>query len=125
MRSLSERKLKHSPLKDVAGILRSFQYAIYGALFTGETARPKDSKQIEGWFRPWYTYVSGMFLHAYCQTLANQRLVPDDPEVFRTLLDIMLLEKAVYELGYELKHRPDWTIIPLKGIMQLLQPKAT
>jgi maltose alpha-D-glucosyltransferase/alpha-amylase len=115
-RTLSERKVKQSPLKDVAGMLRSFHYAVYAALFLNKSIRPEDMALFEKWIEPWYRYVSGMFLRAYRETAAGASFVPADRAELELLLEFFLLEKAVYELGYELNNRPDWLIIPIKGI---------
>jgi maltose alpha-D-glucosyltransferase/alpha-amylase len=122
-RSLSERRLKRSPLRDVAGMLRSFDYAAQGALldFTREgVIRAEDAPRLAPWARLWREWVSSAFLRTYLRGVADTRLVPESREQLESLLDVLLLEKAVYELGYELDNRPDWAAIPLRSILELL-----
>jgi maltose alpha-D-glucosyltransferase/alpha-amylase len=120
-RSLSERRLKRSPLVDVAGMVRSFHYAAYSALFEQAAIRPGDVALLEPWVEPWYHYVSGVFLGSYLQALGGSPIVREEREELETLLQSFLLEKAVYELGYEVNNRPDWLVIPLKGIEYILK----
>ncbi len=123
-RSLTERKIKRSPLRDVSGMLRSFHYAAYSALFSQRDKgliRPEDFPTLEFWARFWQSWVSAVFLKSYFQWASSKNLLPSDREEARLLLDLFVLEKAVYELGYELNNRPDWVRIPLQGIQQLLK----
>lgn len=69
----------------------------------------------------WYFYVSGTFLESYRRTVAEGPVVPTDPTDWAVLLETFILEKAVYELGYELDHRPDWLMIPVHGVEQILK----
>jgi maltose alpha-D-glucosyltransferase/alpha-amylase len=121
-RSLEQRRRKQSPLKDVAGMLRSFSYAAYSALNTFAQRRPDDAKNLEPWATLWQNAVSGEFLRAYQNTIAaiNLDLVPK-PAQSQLLLNSYLLEKSLYELLYELNNRPTWVRIPLSGILALLQ----
>ena len=120
-RPLSERRIKRSPLRDVAGMLRSFHYASYGALF-GQVpgVHPEDFPALEPWARFWYTWVSVAFLKAYLAVAKDEPFLPKDPIELQILLDAYLLAKAVYELGYELNNRPDWLKVPIQGLLQLL-----
>ncbi len=120
-RSLSERRAKQSPLKDVAGMLRSFNYAAYAALNTFAQRRPDDAKNLEPWATLWQNAVSTEFLRAYQLTIkaANPHLMPQ-PRQAQLLLNAYLLEKSLYELLYELDNRPTWVRIPLAGILALL-----
>jgi maltooligosyltrehalose trehalohydrolase len=122
-RPLRERQGKHSPLKDVAGMLRSFHYAAYAGLFNqANQSAPASSETLtafEPWAQVWYRWVSAGFLHTYLASIGPASLLPPAPDERQGLLDAYLLEKAVYELGYELNNRPDWVRIPLQGIRQL------
>ncbi len=118
-RPLAERRAKQSPLKDVAGMLRSFSYAAFVALTQYTARRPEDYTQLESWARLWETSISGEFLRAYRETLAGSPIVPTDDRDFATLLHIYMLDKALYELVYELNNRPSWIRIPLHGILSL------
>ncbi len=119
-RSLGERKLKRSPLADVAGMLRSFHYGISSALIQKVTSLPEDEAWLRGWAECWYAYVAGSFLRAYLQTVGTAAFVPTAPRAFEKLLQAFLLEKAVYEVGYELNNRPDWVEIPIRGVLQIM-----
>jgi maltose alpha-D-glucosyltransferase/alpha-amylase len=122
-RPLSERRLKRSPLRDVAGMLRSFQYAAYARLFeeSGSGIIPLSEAPIfESWALYWQRWVSAAFLGAYLERTATASFVPARRSELATLLDAYVLEKAVYELAYELNHRPGWVRIPLAGILQIL-----
>lgn len=118
-RPLAERRAKHSPLKDVAGMLRSFSYAAFVGLTHYTTRRPEDFAQLEPWARIWENSVSGEFLRAYRETVGDSRIVPGSEQGFNTLLAIYMLDKALYELVYELNNRPAWIRIPLHGILSL------
>ena len=118
-RPLAERRAKQSPLKDVAGMLRSFSYAALVALTKYTARRPEDFAQLESWARLWETSVSAEFLRAYRETIADSPIVPADRQEFDALLHIYVLDKALYELVYELNNRPAWIRIPLYGILSL------
>jgi maltose alpha-D-glucosyltransferase/alpha-amylase len=122
-RPLSERLLKRSPLRDVAGMIRSFHYAAHTTLLhqASSTLRSEYLPMIEQWGQFWYIWVSATFLTSYLTVIGPARLLPEDTEELKILLDAYLLEKAVYELGYELNNRPDWVKVPLQGILQLLE----
>ena len=79
-RELTERRLKHSPFKDVAGMIRSFHYADHTALFKEASVRPEDTSLLEPWTNLWYRYVSGIFLQSYLDTVKNAPFVPSDEE---------------------------------------------
>jgi maltose alpha-D-glucosyltransferase / alpha-amylase len=121
-RPISVRRLKQSPLRDVAGMLRSFHYAVSTALLE-QTAdiRPEDLAAFAPWARVWYRWVSAAFLHAYCTVADQGAFLPQTREERQVLLDAYLLEKALYELRYELNSRPDWVNVPLQGILDLVE----
>ncbi len=118
-RSLEERRAKQSPLKDVAGMLRSFSYAAFASLNRYTTRRPQDAEKLEPWARLWEQSVTGEFLKAYREAVGQSPVVPDRPTAFRSLLEAYILDKAFYELVYELNNRPGWVRIPLHGILAL------
>jgi len=122
-RSLAERRIKRSPVRDVAGMLRSFHYASY-ALLTGEvggSVRSDDVKSLEPWADCWNGWVSSAFLQGYLAVAKEGAFLPRTREELSILLDTFLLEKAIYELGYELNNRPDWVKLPLLGILSLVE----
>lgn len=120
-RTLNERKHKACPIKDVAGMIRSFHYAAYSAILKRESLRPEDVPALEPWADLWYCYVSGVFLRSYLDAAGNAVFIPGERDELETLLNAFLLQKAVYELGYELNNRPDWVIIPARGIRHILK----
>jgi len=117
-RPLGERRLKRSPLKDVAGMLRSFHYAAFSPLIqqkiTGEY------EDLEHWAKLWTYYVSKIFINAYLEYMGDSSLIPEEKTEISKLLNLYLLEKSVYEIGYEINNRPDWLAIPIKGILYQL-----
>lgn len=122
-RPISERRIKRSPLKDVAGILRSFHYAAHSAIAEVKIRgffhrRNKDI--LEAFAEYWYSWVCATFLRAYFEHAQPGDFLPQSEKEIRILLDAFLMEKAVYEIDYELNNRPDWIAIPLKGIEKLL-----
>ena len=123
-RSMTERRLKQPALRDVAGMIRSFHYAAHGNLILRAAKFGADVEYLRHWADLWYYYVSGIFLHGYLGTVADSQVVPKDVNECNTLFEIFLLEKAVYELGYELNNRPDWLMIPVRGIQGLIIDKG-
>jgi maltokinase len=108
-RSLFERRLKRSPLRDVAGMLRSFSYAAAGSEILRGRPAPED----------WEDRARRAFMEGY-RSHVEPKLLPPGEEATRKLLAVFELEKAVYELRYELNNRPDWVAIPVAGIVRLL-----
>jgi maltose alpha-D-glucosyltransferase / alpha-amylase len=125
LRPLSERRIKRSALRDVAGMLRSFHYAPY-AVILGQAAgsgviRPEDATKLEAGAKFWHRWVSAAFLRAYLQRSDGTAHLPRTPDELCVLLDAHLLEKALYEIVYELNNRPDWVRIPLRGVLDLIR----
>ncbi len=118
-RPLEERRAKQSPMKDVAGMLRSFSYAAFSALGRATARRPQDAELLEPWAHIWEAAVAREYLATYRAVMAQSALVPENESEFRALLDVYLLDKALYELVYELNNRPAWVKIPLSGILSL------
>ena len=118
-RTLEERRAKQSPLKDVAGMLRSFSYAAWSGLDQYVQRRPDSQRGLLPWLRLWQNSVSSTFLDAYRATIEQHPGLLPEAAHADTLLQAYLLEKALYELLYELNNRPAWVRIPLAGILQL------
>jgi len=119
-RSLGERKLKRCALRDVAGMIRSFHYAAHTALsMHRQTVRAEDVPLLEPWADHWARWISSAYLQSYLQAADGALFIPDKREDTEALLDAYLLEKAVYELRYELNNRPDWLPIPLEAVLAL------
>jgi maltose alpha-D-glucosyltransferase/alpha-amylase len=124
-RPVTARRIKRAPLRDVAGMLRSFHYAAFTVLLgpgPGGFVRPEDVPVLSPWARFWTKSVSAAFLRSYLQTDAR-RLLPTGASDLQLLLDVHLLEKALYELGYELNNRPDWIAVPLTGLLELMETR--
>ena len=111
----------HSPLKDVAGMLRSFSYAAHAAFMAHAARRPQSATSLEPWAILWERCVSAVFLKAYRAATKGEQLLPEDSATLARLLDAYLMDKALYELSYELGNRPTWVRIPLLGILSLVQ----
>ncbi|HEX3999042.1 MAG TPA: maltose alpha-D-glucosyltransferase [Pirellulales bacterium] len=127
-RSINERQIKASPFRDLAGMIRSFDYACYSALADqiASMSRGHDELQrLRGWMQFWTAWTSEAFLKAYMAVANGQSFIPASLEESQVLLDVYMLEKALYELRYELNNRPDWARIPLYGIIELLDEPRT
>jgi maltose alpha-D-glucosyltransferase/alpha-amylase len=122
--SLNERRLRRSPLRDVASMLRSFHYAACTAMrsHVPGIAGPEDLAGLEPLARFWSLWVAVGFLQSYLPNAAPGNFLPHTRQELTILLDAYLLWKAIYELNYELHHRLDWVQVPLWGIRQLLEP---
>ena len=107
-------------MKDVAGMLRSFSYAAYAALFAHSGGRADELARLEPWAAAWQRWTGDAFLTGYLATAGHASFVPVDPVQSATLLQLFLLDKALYEMNYELNNRPDWARIPLRGLAELL-----
>ena len=119
--TIRDRKVKQTPLKDVAGMLRSFHYAVYATIFDENNKYSLPQEQLFEAGERYYRALVGVFLNKYIETAMEDNLDIGYASEIRYLLKYHLLEKAVYEIGYELKARPDWVIIPLTGIKQILE----
>ena len=116
-RSLGERNLKRSPLVDVAGMLRSFHYAAHVAL---SHQRHEDLATLLPWANRWSSEICAAFLEAYLETAKGASFIPEAREDFDLLLEAFILDKAIYEVGYELTYRPDWVAVPLTAVCELI-----
>ncbi|MBK5260378.1 MAG: maltose alpha-D-glucosyltransferase [Thermoanaerobaculia bacterium] len=123
-RPLSERRIKRTALRDVAGMVRSFHYAPHAVLAgqaPGVLIRDEDREKLEKAAEFWYGHVTAGFLRAYFEESAPGSHVPKDIDQARLLLNAYLIEKALYEIAYELNNRPGWVNIPLRGLLDLLE----
>jgi maltose alpha-D-glucosyltransferase / alpha-amylase len=121
-RSIEERRTKQSPLRDVAGMLASFDYAQEAALRAlrdGDAGNDAETDRLRMWARFWSGWVSTAFLHGYLGRVVGTPAWPAAEADMQPLLDVLLLEKAAYELRYELNSRPDWVGIPLGKLDRL------
>ncbi len=120
-RPISERRIKRSPLRDVASMIRSYHYATNAGVLrqieVGVIGREsKSSEWVHAWSDAWFRWVSAAFLRGYLSEVDGHGVIPKDLDHTRILLDAYLLEKSVYELGYELNNRPDWIGIAIDGV---------
>ena len=116
-KTLAERLRKRSPLVDVAGMLRSFDYALEACLLRREK---EDQDRLKAWALEWLNLVSAAFLEGYRSAAAGASFLPPTDQEFDALLKIFLLDKAIYEIGYELNYRPDFLPIPLSAINRMV-----
>ncbi|WP_374958574.1 trehalose synthase [Gilvibacter sp.] len=118
--TIRDRKVKQPPLKDVAGLFRSFHYAIYATIFNEGEHFPYEQKDLFAAGELLYRYMIGVFLNTYTDVVrnANINIGYEQERVF--MLKYSMLEKAVYELGYEMNARPRWAVIPLEGIASIM-----
>jgi maltose alpha-D-glucosyltransferase/alpha-amylase len=122
-RSAADRRVKRSPLRDVATMLRSLHYAAaheFSAGGTTSSVRREDLPVLEPWARFWRTWASVSFLQRYLATAAGSPLVPQTPAELQAALDTYMMEKALREIEYELEARPDWVRIPILGILEVM-----
>jgi maltose alpha-D-glucosyltransferase/alpha-amylase len=122
-RPISERRIKRPALQDVAGMLRSFHYAsqtVYLEATRSAVLHEEDTEKALQSLRFWYEWVSAAFLRSYLDVAREAAFLPKTKEELRVLLEAHLLEKALYEVRYELNNRPNWICVPLRGIHELL-----
>jgi maltose alpha-D-glucosyltransferase/alpha-amylase len=118
-RPLVYRRAKHCPLKDVAGMLRSFSYAAHASLINYTARHSEHVARLEPWALLWERSAAAEFLRAYREIAQGSEFLPQSSGDFRKLLDFFLLDKALYEVLYEMNSRPAWVHIPLMGILSL------
>ncbi|HEV7225465.1 MAG TPA: maltose alpha-D-glucosyltransferase [Pirellulales bacterium] len=127
-RSLSERRMKRSPLRDVAGMLRSFHYAAHAACFEHLESLAVPAEGRAAFLKAadnWYRWTSACFLREYLTVAGAARFMPSNESELELMLNAFLLEKSTYELSYELNNRPSWVEVPLLGILDLLDALGT
>jgi maltose alpha-D-glucosyltransferase/alpha-amylase len=113
-RSLGERNLKRSPLVDVAGMIRSFHYAAHVAL---GKQRAEDVAMLEPFAKEWATQICECFLKAYLEVTRGASFIPEDQSDLDLLLEAFILDKAIYEVGYELTYRPEMANVPISAVL--------
>jgi maltose alpha-D-glucosyltransferase/alpha-amylase len=124
-RPLEARRAKQSPLRDVAGMLRSLDYAHHAALLRATAERPTDLPVLEPFARAWLAVSRSAFLEGYRAAIEGCPAWPAEAGDAERLITLFGLEKALYEVRYELANRPDWAAIPLEGLLGLLAPTTT
>ncbi|MBF0137960.1 MAG: putative maltokinase [Magnetococcales bacterium] len=121
LRSMEERRQKHSPLRDVAGMLRSFSYAATVATNRVTTERPADRRRLGPMVQAWEQEATEVFLKGYRAAIQGCPGWPVDPNAAEQLIQFFIIEKALYELRYEMANRPDWLSIPLFSLIRKLE----
>jgi maltose alpha-D-glucosyltransferase/alpha-amylase len=119
-RPLAERRAKHCPLVDVAGMLRSFHYATGNALELMCRDRPADRERLTQPLERWQAERIGCFRTAYAAAAAGSPAYPEGDEQAEAVIQLFTLQKALYEIRYELRNRPQWVGIPIAGVSALL-----
>ncbi|HEX3705100.1 MAG TPA: putative maltokinase [Mycobacteriales bacterium] len=121
-RPLSSRRLKRPPLVDVAGMIRSFHYAsrVASGRLSRDLTLGDERARLDPLTTLWYRSITGAFLRSYLESASDGGFLPSSREELAALLDFMLLEKAIYELGYEADNRPTWVDVPARGLLDLL-----
>ena len=119
-RPVGERRRRASPFRDVAGMVRSFSYAAHAGLLGHTLTRPSEYEGLLPWADVWAAWVSRVFLGSYLLDADHGSFLPAAPDTINALLRLFVLEKAFYELNYELNNRPEWVRIPIRGLLQLL-----
>jgi maltose alpha-D-glucosyltransferase/alpha-amylase len=119
--NMSERRIKRSPLRDVAGMVLSFHYAAQVVLLQHLHVRKEDVPLLGVWADAWFRNVSGVFLHAYLTTVDASPFLPRERRDLKIMLDSFMLEKAIQELGYDLDNRPEMIAIPIRAIKEVLR----
>jgi maltose alpha-D-glucosyltransferase/alpha-amylase len=119
--SLGERRLKRSPLRDVASMIHSIHYAAMTTLAHHCAVHPDDSDLLEPWLEAWYAYVSGSYLKAYLHTMKNSPLIPSDRKELEIMLRSYMIQRGVHEMGHELIRHPEVVDLHLRGLEMLLR----
>ena len=119
--SIADRKIKHSPLKDVAGMIRSYHYAVSAKLFESNETKDSSPEKLQIVSDRWYKLMRDTYLDAYLEAFGWPHPLFKSQNEINFLLLYYLLEKAVYELGYEISYRPSWVKIPLRGIVEVIR----
>jgi maltose alpha-D-glucosyltransferase/alpha-amylase len=123
-RPLAERRRKHLPVRDVAGMLRSFDYAAWSAVMARESLATEQRDGLLRWAMDWRNLTEQAFLAGYADAIGDCPSYPADAAQARSLIDFFALEKACYEICYEAANRPDWLRIPVNGVAAMLQTEA-
>jgi maltose alpha-D-glucosyltransferase/alpha-amylase len=123
-RPLAERRRKAPAARDVAGLIRSIDYSATAALERALKVAPDEQGKLGAALAEWRDRAAAAFLDTYREIMTNQRLWPADPHAAEQMLNFFLLEKAFYEIEYELAHRPEWLRVPLTGVLRILSQQT-
>ncbi|MDR5590136.1 maltose alpha-D-glucosyltransferase [Christiangramia sp. SM2212] len=120
-KSFSERRIRRSAMRDLAAMIRSLHYAAYSNILSPEYSQQRKEGNLEEWAETWHYYISRLYIKGYFDKAGSKDYVPKDQEDFKILMHTFLLEKALIELNYEIENRPEWIIIPIRGIKAIIQ----
>ncbi|WP_297817392.1 maltose alpha-D-glucosyltransferase [Segetibacter sp.] len=120
IRSFSDRRLKRSPLRDVAAMIRSIRNVAFEGFLKTTHVEKDNVNSLLPFARLWAHYMVGFFMKAYLETVKDSSFIPRDKQDFQMMVETYMLEKALYDLNYELKNRPDWVIIPVRTIKSII-----
>ena len=120
-KSFSERRIRRSAMRDLAAMIRSLHYAAYSNIISSEFDQQRREGDLEEWAETWHYYISRLYIKGYLDKAGDKDYIPGSHEDFKILMYTFLLEKALSELNYELDNRPEWIIIPLRGIKAILR----
>jgi maltose alpha-D-glucosyltransferase/alpha-amylase len=123
-RPLAERRRRAPAARDVAGLIRSIDYSATAALERALKVAPDEQGKLGAALAEWRDRAAAAFLDTYREIMTNQRLWPADPHAAEQMLNFFLLEKALYEIEYELAHRPEWLRVPLTGVLRILSQQT-
>jgi maltose alpha-D-glucosyltransferase/alpha-amylase len=123
-RTIAERRRKAPAARDVAGLIRSIDYSATAALERALKVTPDEQGKLATALAGWRDRATEAFLTAYRETIAGQPLWPARPDSAERMLNFFLVEKAFYEIEYELSHRPDWLRVPLTGMLRILSQQS-
>jgi maltose alpha-D-glucosyltransferase/alpha-amylase len=123
-RPLSERRRKGPAARDVAGLIRSIDYSATAALERALKVTPDEHGRLGAALANWRDRSAAAFLAAYRENMAAAPLWPADPRAAEQMLNFFLLEKVLYEIDYELAHRPEWLRVPLTGMLRILSQRV-
>ena len=120
LRPFSERRLKRSPLRDVSAMIRSFYYVAYEGFLTSSQMQADEQNSLLSFADFWAHYMSNFFMKSYMEEIKGLMFIPDSKEDFEILIQSFLLENALYWLNYEIAHRHERVIIPLRIIQSII-----
>jgi maltose alpha-D-glucosyltransferase/alpha-amylase len=119
-RPLGERSIRRTPVVDVAGMVRSYDYAADAALRASVERGAGSRQALEPWAHAFETWCAQQLVQAYLERIAKEDILPSDPDDTAALLDIAIIQKAAYEVRYEVGHRPDWLMVPLTALQRMI-----
>jgi len=119
--SLSDRRLKRSPLRDVASMIHSIHYAVMSTLAHHTASHPEDTALLEPWLEAWYIYVSGSYLKAYLHSMKSSPLIPSDRKELEIMLRSFLIQRVVHEMGHAMNNHPELVDLHLRGLEMLMK----